>query len=69
MTPRRVSAFRIDDEVLDGMRELWERDGVLPAEQVRRALRAYLEERGIKLKSGPAARGNATKGRKHVKQR
>jgi hypothetical protein len=57
MTPKRVSAFRIEDELLDGMRALWERDGVQPAEQVRRAIRAYLDTKGVKVKAQSAVRG------------
>jgi hypothetical protein len=51
MTPRKVSAFRIDEELLEAMQALWNRDGILPAEQVRRALRAYLDAKGIKVKA------------------
>jgi Arc/MetJ-type ribon-helix-helix transcriptional regulator len=43
-----VTTFRIDQELLDGMDEVWERDGVAVSEQVRRAIRAWLESRGIK---------------------
>jgi hypothetical protein len=32
MTPRRVTTFRIDEEVLDAMQVVFERDGV-PAER------------------------------------
>jgi acyl-CoA thioesterase FadM len=37
MTPRRVTTFRIDEEVLDAMQVVFERDAVQPAEQARRA--------------------------------
>ena len=47
MTQRRVSTFRIDDELIDGLREVWERDGVPPSEQVRRAIRMWLESKGV----------------------
>ena len=47
MTPRRVSTFRIDDELIDGLRQVWERDGVPPSEQVRRAIRMWLESKGV----------------------
>ena len=61
MTPRRVSTFRIDDELIDGLREVWERDGVPPSEQVRRAIRTWLESKGVIKK---AARPRAlTRGR------
>ena len=51
MTPRRVSTFRIDDELIDGLREVWERDGVAPSEQVRRAIRMWLESKGVLKKA------------------
>jgi Arc/MetJ-type ribon-helix-helix transcriptional regulator len=48
MTPvRKVTTFRIDEELLDAMRRLQERDGILPSEQIRRALRPWLEQKGI----------------------
>jgi hypothetical protein len=50
---RRVSTFRLDDDLLEGMQLIWQRDGVQPSEQVRRALRAWLESKGIKMKAAP----------------
>jgi Arc/MetJ-type ribon-helix-helix transcriptional regulator len=47
MAPRRISTFRIDEKLLDGLRAVWERDGVPVSEQVRRAIRAWLESRGV----------------------
>jgi hypothetical protein len=44
---RRVTTFRVDEELLDAMRRLQERDGILPSEQIRRALRPWLEAKGI----------------------
>ena len=48
---RRATAFRIDDELLEGLRRVYERDGVLPSEQVRRAIRQWLEDRGVEIKA------------------
>jgi hypothetical protein len=56
MTPRRVTTFRIDEEVLDAMQVVFERDGVQPAEQARRAIRAWLASKGVKVKSAKPAR-------------
>jgi hypothetical protein len=51
MTPaRRISTYRIDEELLDGMQEVWTRDGVAVPEQVRRAIRDWLEKKGVKVK-------------------
>lgn len=44
---RKVSTFRLDDDLLEGMRVVEERDGVLPSEQARRAIRMWLESKGI----------------------
>jgi hypothetical protein len=51
MPPQRTryNVF-LDDAQLDGLRQVKERDGVLPAEQIRRAIDRWLEEKGIKRK-------------------
>jgi hypothetical protein len=46
-SPRKVTTFRIDKELLDGLQQVWERDGVAVSEQVRRAIRAWLDAKGI----------------------
>jgi Arc/MetJ-type ribon-helix-helix transcriptional regulator len=51
MTPRRMTTFRIDDELLDGLRTVYDRDGVQVSEQVRRAIRMWLESKGVIVKS------------------
>jgi hypothetical protein len=54
MSPvRKVAAFRLDDDLLEAMQAVWERDGVQPSEQVRRALRAWLQSKGVKIKAAP----------------
>lgn len=48
MTPtRRVATFRIDDDLLKAMQQLQERDGIQLSEQIRRALRPWLESKGV----------------------
>ena len=44
---RPVATFRVDHDVLDGMRRLQDRDGISFSEQVRRALRPWLESKGV----------------------
>jgi hypothetical protein len=44
---KRQTAFRLDPEILDGLLFVKERDGVPLAEQVRRALRVWLAEKGV----------------------
>lgn len=50
MAQRRITTFRIDEDLLDGLRFVQERDGVLVSEQVRRAIRAWLDVRGVSVK-------------------
>ena len=48
MSPRnRVVTFRPDEDIVAGMNALWERDGIALSEQIRRALRGWLQERGV----------------------
>ena len=48
MTPtRRTYTFRIDDDLMAGLQTVWERDGVQVPEQIRRAIRAWLELKGV----------------------
>jgi len=50
VTPSRKkqTAFRIEPEILEGLQAIKDRDGVPLSEQVRRALRAWLESKGVK---------------------
>ena len=48
-SPRVVTTFRIDKDLLDGLRGVWERDGVPVSEQVRRAIRMWLDTKGVKV--------------------
>jgi hypothetical protein len=53
MTPsdKKQTAFRIEPEILDGLQRVKERDGIPISEQVRRALREWLERRRVTLKA------------------
>lgn len=56
MSPlQRRFTFSLDDELAEGMKALKARDGIGEAEQVRRALRVFLEGRGIL--GGPSGSG------------
>jgi metal-responsive CopG/Arc/MetJ family transcriptional regulator len=44
---RRATAFRLDDELLEGLRQVYERDGILQSEQVRRAVRMWLKRKKV----------------------
>ena len=48
MTPAdRVLTFRVENDVLAGMKQLKDRDGIPYSEQIRRALRFWLESKGV----------------------
>jgi hypothetical protein len=53
--PRRVAAFRLDEDLIEGLEKVWQRDAVQPSEQVRRAVRQWLERKGVivKIKTPP----------------
>jgi Arc/MetJ-type ribon-helix-helix transcriptional regulator len=42
-----ATTFRLEENIVEGLRLVKERDGIPVSEQVRRALRAWLEERGV----------------------
>lgn len=56
MAPKELTAFRIDPEVMAGLRHIKERDGVPLSVQVDRALRAWLESKGAPVTLGAARR-------------
>lgn len=48
MTPTmRVMTFRPDEDILEAMEALQERDGTPYSVQIRRALRSWLTEKGV----------------------
>jgi hypothetical protein len=49
MSPKELTAFRIDPDVMEGLRRVKDRDGVPISVQVDRALRAWLEEKGVSV--------------------
>jgi hypothetical protein len=51
VTPRTRYNFWIDEEQRNGLRTVKERDGVLESEQIRRAIDAWLKEKGVTKKS------------------
>lgn len=51
MTPLKPATFRLESELLDALQEVKERDGLPVTEQVRRAVIAWLDARGVKVKS------------------
>ncbi len=43
--------FRLETELLNGLQDVKVRDGVAITEQVRRAIRAWLAQRGVEVKA------------------
>ncbi len=62
MTPLKPTAFRIEADLLDALQEIKRRDGVPVSEQVRRALQAWLESKGVmkteRKRASPASAPN-----------
>jgi hypothetical protein len=47
MTPRKLYNFLIDPDLADGLKVLKERDGTPESETIRRAIRVWLERKGV----------------------
>jgi hypothetical protein len=50
MSPKELTAFRVEADIMAGLRRVKDRDGVPLSVQVDRALRAWLEEKGVTVK-------------------
>jgi len=46
VSPRKLTNFRLEDELLEALQRIKDRDGIPISEQVRRALRAWIEQKG-----------------------
>jgi len=51
MTTKKLAAFRLDLELIDGLEQVKRKTGAPIAEQVRRALYAWLASHGVKAKT------------------
>jgi len=60
MSPKELTAFRMEPKIMDAMRRLKDRDGIPFSVQVDRALRAFLDAKGIGVDTSKAHR-RATK--------
>ena len=56
-----MHSFYLDPDLAAGLKLMKEQRGVPESEQVRRAIRAWLEGEGITLKSAPPARPARTR--------
>jgi hypothetical protein len=59
----KSSTFRLGDDISDAMARLEARDGIIPSEQARRALRPWLEKKGVLQKSKPERKRAGTRAR------
>ena len=50
---RKLAVYRMEPELLDGLHRVKERDGLPITWQVRQAIRAWLESKGIAVKPAP----------------
>ena len=57
----RPATFRIEQRLLDALKEVQRRDGVPQSEQVRRALEAWLEGKGVLEKKADRPRAQTRK--------
>ena len=57
MSPKELTAFRVEADIMEGLRRVKDRDGVPLSVQVDRALRAWLEKKGVPAK--PASKASS----------
>ena len=51
MAPLRPTNFRLESELIEGLQIVKDRDGISVTEQVRRAVREWLEKKGVAVKT------------------
>jgi predicted DNA-binding protein len=61
MSPKTFAGFRLEPEMLEGLRAIKERTGIPIAEQVRRAVLRWLEEQGAVEKKAERKRAATRK--------
>jgi metal-responsive CopG/Arc/MetJ family transcriptional regulator len=59
---RKLFAVRLDDDLLEGLNAVYKRDGAQPSEQVRRAVREWLERKGVWKSAKPTRSRRAEQG-------
>jgi hypothetical protein len=65
VSPKELTAFRIEPEIMDALRRVKDRDGVPLSVQVDRALRAWLDKKGVPVdKPKTSARAATTSTRR-----
>jgi hypothetical protein len=56
MAPRKLHNFYLDSDLSEGLKAVKDRDGISEAEQVRRAVREWLERKGVLKAARPRVR-------------
>jgi len=51
MTPLRQTNFRLEEELLEALQLIRDRDGIPVSEQVRRAIKAWIEAHGVTVRA------------------
>jgi hypothetical protein len=51
MSPKELTAFRVEADIMEGLRRVKDRDGVPLSVQVDRALRSWLEKKKVTLRT------------------
>jgi hypothetical protein len=51
VAPKELTAFRVDPELMEALRQVKDRDGIPIAEQVRRGLLLWFDSKGVKIKA------------------
>jgi hypothetical protein len=51
VTPLKPTTFRLETEIMTALSEIRERDGIAVSEQVRRALKQWIEAKGLTIKA------------------
>lgn len=62
---RKPYTFYIEVKDADGLKAVKDRDGISESEQIRRAIRAWLEEKGIKTEGKRAVTGTVPRKRSY----
>jgi hypothetical protein len=61
MSPKELTAFRVEADILEGLRRVKDRDGVPLSVQVDRGLRAWLKKKGVSARKPQTVSGKAPK--------
>jgi hypothetical protein len=69
MTSLRQQNFRLEEEILEALAHIKERDGIPVTEQVRRALKVWIAEKGVATKARRKRAATRTRASKRAGRR